>query len=75
MIVLSVDIVLENIDFERSQTDYIYIFYGLNLWGLRKTKRGLCSSKLRKLRLLNLPLLKFDLKLRGKDRTEENLTD
>ena len=75
MIVLSVDIVLENIDFERSQTNYIYIFYGLNLWGLRKTKRGLCSSKLRKLRLLNLPLLKFDLKLRGKDRTEENLTD
>ena len=75
MIVLSV--VLENIDFERSQTDfiYIYIFYGLNLWGLRKTKRGLCSSKLRKLRLLNLPLLKFDLKLRGKDRTEDNLTD
>ena len=74
MIVLSV--VLENIDFERSQSElYRYIFYGLNLWGLRKTKRGLCSSKLRKLRLLNLPLLKFDLKLRGKDRTEENLTD
>ena len=73
MIVLSV--VLENIDFERWQTDFIYIFYGFNLWGLRKTKRGLCSSKLPKPRLLNLPLLKFDLKLRGKDRTEENLTD
>ena len=73
MIVLSV--VLENIDFERWQTDFIYIFYELNLWGLRKTKRGLCSSKLRKPRLLNLPLLKFDPKLRGKDRTEENLTD
>ena len=74
MIVLSV--VLENIDFERSQTDFIYIYFTDWICGVLEKLSGVfCSSKLRKLRLLNLPLLKFDLKLRGKDRTEENLTD
>ena len=50
--------------FSNGRNSTSYIFYGLVLWRvlvfvITKTKRG----------------LKFDLKLGGKNRTEDNLTD
>ena len=64
MIVLSV--VLRNIVFERSYSRYIYFtdcfLCGVFVFETTKTKTPKFTAK-------------FDLKLRGKDRTEDNLTD
>ena len=71
-------VVLRLIVFERSYFDFIYIYYGLVFKGglvfvITKTKRvfvfEITKTKTPKF------TVKFDLKLGGKNRREDNLTD
>ena len=71
-------VVLRIIVFERSLFDFIYIlwigFVGVLVnFVITKTKRGL-FSEITKTKTPKFTV-KFDLKLGGKNRTEDNLTD